>query len=95
MKKWFDDYGNLIKDIPQEIISECSHQGDCYFDCKKWIKEIDFNVPRQLSIDWLREFGAWTIEELNSLDDMEIAIQVLWIACSDLKENGEWFGLNH
>ena len=44
-------------------------------------------------IRYLREFGAWTAEELAAKTDEELAEVVLWSACCDLRESGEWLGL--
>lgn len=93
--KWFDEQGTLIGTIPRECVEQCSHSGNCEEDVKAWRKKLDFQVPRQKAIAFLREYGAWTIEDLNDKSDEELADIVLWLACGDVLESGEWFGLTH
>jgi len=83
---WFDEHGWILKDIPEECIESCSHQGACDNDVEYWQEKLQFEVPRQMAIDYLREFGAWTVEELNEKNDTELAQIVLWLACGDTKE---------
>jgi len=93
---YFDEHGYLIGDIPEECIKDCSSPGDCYKITKYWVDKLNFSVPKELSIEYLSEFGAWEREELESSSDgYELAIIVLWIACGDIQENGEWLGLIH
>jgi hypothetical protein len=56
---------------------------------------LNFTVPRQKAIDYLKEYGAWEVEEMNEWTDEELAEKVLWIACGDISEQGEWLGLVH
>jgi hypothetical protein len=89
-KQLFDEYGNFLGKIPAHAVKACSHAGDCY-EVKYWQNKLNFVCPRQLAINYLQEFGAW--EDLNTVDDVTINQRVLWIACCDIKETGEWFGL--
>lgn len=91
----FDQYGNFFGVIPDEAVNACSHPGECYFDCEAWVHELNFQPPREQAIDYLAEFGAWKREALQEKSDEDMAILVLWIACGDIKENGEWIGLSH
>ena len=34
-------------------------------------------------------------EELNSSSDDELAYKVFWIACGDINEEGQWYGLTN
>lgn len=92
---WFDESGELIRKIPTECVSDCSHSGDCEIDCTYWVKKLNFIIPRDKTIAYLKEFGAWTLEDLNSKNDEELAIITLWVACNDIAEQGEWLGLVH
>lgn len=92
-ESWFDQYGNLVRDIPQLCIAECSHAGACDADVERWQKILGFNVPRQMAINYLAEFGAWSRSELNEKLTVDISQIVLWSACCDIRESGEWFGL--
>ena len=94
-KPWFDNYGHFIGHIPEEAIKDCSHPGECCHDCEAWVEDLGFTVPREQAIDYLLELGAWKSEELQAKDNKELAILVLWIACGEIQENGEWIGLIH
>jgi len=92
----FDEHGYYIgKKFPKSCIEDCTRPGSCDDAVEYWQKKLNFNVPRDLAISYLKEFGAWEIEELNEMDDITISQYVLWIACGDIKENGEWLGLVH
>lgn len=95
MSQWFDDYGHCINRIPRKVVNACAHPGECFQDVEYWQAAINFIVPRSRAIDYLSEFGAWTIDELQDMTGTELAQKVLWIACWDIKTNGEWFGLIH
>jgi len=101
MSKFFDETGQFIGTLPEDCVKQCTCSGDALPDVEYWIKELDFSVPRQQAIDYLVEFGAWPLDTdewdtgLNDMSDRELAIKVLWIACGDIKENGEWLGLIH
>ena len=38
---------------------------------------------------------GWDHEELNSSSDDELAYKVFWIACGDINEEGQWYGLTN
>ena len=95
MEKWFNDEGYFVGQFPGECVSDCSHSHGCAIDVIYWQKELNFEVPRVLTVNYLREFGGWEIEELEAMSDIRLAQIVLWSACCELKENGEWFGLVH
>ncbi len=42
---------------------------------------------------YLGEFGAW--DDLESAEIDTLANRVLWTACCDIAEQGEWGGLCH
>jgi hypothetical protein len=54
---------------------------------------LEFQVPRERAIAYIREFGAWTAEELAAKSDDDLAEVVLWLACCQIRETGEWWGL--
>ena len=91
--EFFDKYGWFTGKLSEECIKDCSHSGDCFDDVEFWVKKLDFQVPREKAILYLKETGGWSAEELDSLDDVGLAQKILWLACCDFKENGEWFGL--
>jgi hypothetical protein len=91
--KWFHENGELKGELPQNCVDECSSQGDCTASVQEWIEELDFKVDRNQAIKYLEEFGAW--DTLESDSDQEITERVLWVACGDISEQGEWLGLIH
>ena len=50
-------------------------------------------VPRDRATAYLRKFGAWTADELAAKTDDELAEVILWTACFEIRDSGEWFGL--
>jgi len=98
--KWFDKNGWFIGKFPPDCVKDCSASGPVDDSVDFWINELNFSVPRDLSISYLKEFGAWSLESdgdtgLNDMTDRELAEKVLWLACGDISEQGEWFGLIH
>lgn len=91
---WFDQYGNLTREIPQECIADCSSSGDVTESVKQWVLDLEFSVT---SLDqarkYLQEFGAW--DDLDRQGSFALSQKVLWLACCEIKESGEWFGLTH
>lgn len=92
-EEWFDENGWLLKELPKECVKDCHHSGACDADVEHWQKELGFLVPREKAVEWLLEYGAWTRVELAAKTDEELAQVVLWLACGDIQEQGEWFGL--
>lgn len=92
---WFDEYGWVQKEIPQPAVEACYHSGQCQGDVEHWRKVLNFTVPRQKAIDYLEGYGAWEVEEMNAWSEEELAEKVLWIACGDISEQGEWLGIVH
>jgi hypothetical protein len=90
---WFDSHGYLLGVLPEDCIADCSHSGPCDNDVEYWRRRLDFSVPRQTATAYLREFGAWTAEELADKTDEELAETVPWSACCDIRESGEWLGM--
>jgi hypothetical protein len=90
---WFDSHGYLLGVLPEDCIADCSHSGQCDADVAYWRNRLGFEVPRETAICYLREFGAWTAEELEVKSDDELAEVILWSACCDIRESGQWLGL--
>ena len=61
---WFNSDGYLLGTLPADCIADCAHAGPCDDDVKHWREQLEFQVPRERAIAYLREFGAWTPEEL-------------------------------
>ena len=87
-------YGWLASgQFPAACIRECSASGQNDDAVEYWVKKLNFSPPRDLAVKYLHEFGAW--EDLEATDDKTIAQRVLWTACHDIREHGEWLGLVH
>jgi len=94
-KEWFDSHGWLLKKIPKECVKDCSGQGKVDEAVEYWVKKLNFHAPKEKAIEYLKEFGAWDKEELTNMSQEDIDQKVLWIACGDIKENGDWLGMVH
>lgn len=92
-KEWFDSNGYLLKKIPKQCVEDCSGAGRADEAVKHWVKKLNFHVPRVTAIAYLKDFGAW--DDLAGVDQETLDQRVLWIACGDIKENGDWLGLVH
>jgi hypothetical protein len=97
----FDECGWFVGDLPDDCVADCSASGDVTALVYLWLDRLSFVVPRPKAIAYLKEFGAWPVESdkydkgLNDMTDTELAAKVLWIACGDISEQGEWLGLVH
>jgi hypothetical protein len=88
------EYGWLASgQFPKECIEDCSASGSVDVAVDYWQRRLNFNPPRHLMVRYLKEYGAW--EDLHTTDDDTLARRVLWTACCDIREQGEWFGLVH
>ena len=90
---WFNSHGYLLGTLPADCIADCAHSGPCDDDVRHWRQRLDFQVPRERATAYLREFGAWTAEELAAKSDEDLAEVVLWLACCQIRETGKWWGL--
>lgn len=90
---WFNASGYLVGTLPADCIADCAHAGPCDDDVRHWRQQLEFQVPRDRATAYLREFGAWTAEELAAKSDEELAEVVLWLGCCQIRETGQWWGL--
>ncbi len=83
--------------FPQECIDDCGASGQADEAVEYWRKELKFvealEPVESLARDYLREYGAW--DDLDEADLETIANRILWMACGEMHEQGEWFGLVH
>lgn len=87
-------YGWLASgQFPADCIETCSASGRNDEAVEYWVQKLSFNPPRDLMARYLKEYGAW--DDLDTADDETLAQRVLWTACHDIREQGEWFGLVH
>lgn len=83
--------------FPVDCILDCSAQGSVDGSVEYWSNKLGFETAlepvRDLVERYLKEFGAW--DDLASADMETLAHRVLWTACGDIREQGEWLGLVH
>lgn len=91
--QWFDEHGNYIGRLPDECVADCSGSGSVDESVEYWVRKLDFDVPEPQAFQWLKDYGAWDDDERRDHDAN--VRRVLWLACCDIKETGEWFGLVH
>ena len=94
MDEWFDEFGNLLQEIPQEAVQAVAHDGDCVQDATEWQSLLGFIVPRKQAMDFLKKSSGFDLEKLQAMPNDLLSAIVLGIACSDIKNYGEWLGLN-
>ena len=91
--RFFDNKGYLRNPIPQYIITAMPINGDL----EKWaywaVDELKFNAPRERSINWLGTMMGFDIRELRGRTDRDIAALVMWLVCTEIAHEGEFFGL--
>lgn len=91
-------YGHLASgQFPADCIESCSASGRVDEAVKYWREKLKLSEAlepvRELIERYLKEFGAW--DDLQTADINTLAERVLWTACGDIKEQGEWNGLCH
>ena len=86
---WFDERGELLKPLPGACIMACSGQGRVDDEVAYWVNALKFDLglPRERAINFLSEYGAWELDELDGMDDFNLAEKVLWIFCGNIKED--------
>ncbi len=94
MDEWFDEFGNLLQEIPHEAVQAVAHDGDCVEDAVYWQSLLGFIAPREQAMDFLKKSCGFGRRQLQEMPDHLLSAIVLGIACSDIKNNGEWLGLN-
>lgn len=85
---WFDEFGYLIRDLPQECIDACSHGGSCDDDVAFWVEELEFDkgLPVKMAKRWLKATGGWTDDDFEDWTTKDIAERVLWVICGNIKD---------
>lgn len=89
----FNEQGYAVGSFPADCVAACSASGQVIGSVQYWQMTLGFTVPRRLALRYLAETGAWTRAELDEMSDTELAEKVLWLACCNLKESGEGYGL--
>ena len=91
----FSDSGWLHNDIPSDCVAACYHNGQCYPDVDYWVERLDLENTIEpladVARDYLREYGEW--DDLETCAIRTLAERVLWVACGDISEQGDWLGM--
>src|ERR1039457_2650486 len=86
-------YGHLATgQFPASCIESCSASGSVDEAVEYWVSKLDLTTAlepvRHLVESYLKEFGAW--DDLQEADISTLANRILWTACCDIREQGEW-----
>jgi hypothetical protein len=89
---WSDSHGYIELDIDPDDAATGCHSGSCDDDVaalrrKPYIAEQLAELSADVVANVLREYGAWSAEDLASHDDN--LSRLLWIACGDIVDNTE------
>jgi hypothetical protein len=89
---WSDSHGYIELAIDPEDAATGYHMGQCDDDIDAlrrvpYIAEQLDRLAPDIVADVLREYGAWSAEDLANHDDN--LSRLLWIACGDIVDNTE------
>lgn len=73
--------------LPDDCISDLSGSGDCTASCEYWQSELKLNLNRDAMISELKEYGAWSEQELNDLPNSELEMKCIWIAAGNIADD--------
>ena len=83
--EWFDSYGEMKKNLPMDCILGCSGGGRADDEVDYWVNELDFHVPTEKGLSYVREYG------LDDIGPEDVDKYVLWIMCGNIKEEAYEF----
>ena len=83
--EWFDKLGDIKRHFPKDCILDCSSGGRVDDSVDYWVSELNFKVPVDGGLSYVREYGFDDI----GLDDVDK--YVLWIMCGNIKEEAYEF----
>jgi hypothetical protein len=88
-KTHFASFNRFEIELPEDCVMDCSAQGRVDDSVDYWqrqlVEELS-KIGRDKLIAELKEYGAWTLKELNELDDNELEQKILWIAACNIKD---------
>lgn len=83
--EWFDKMGDMKKNLPMDCILGCSGSGRADDEVDYWVNELNFQVPIQMGLSYLRECG------LDDIVPEDVDKYVLWIMCENIKDQAYEF----
>lgn len=91
MECWLDGTYGITIDLPDECISDLTAPGDCEKAARYWVAQPEIQaqldeIGHDAMARALREYGAWSDEELT--DREWTRLRAIWIAagCPDTDE---------
>jgi len=89
MKKHWTSFGSgyIEFELPVNAVTDCSHSGECYADCLYWQRQLNLNLDKGNMVKELEVYGAWTLDELKEMSNVELEIKCIWIASGDISDN--------
>lgn len=79
-------FNYLEFELPEDAVMECYHQGACDDDVEFWQARLNLNLDRTSMIKELKEYGAWSLEELNAYENHELEQKLIWIAAGNIQD---------
>ena len=83
--EWFDSNGDMKRHLPKDCILDCSSGGSVDDSVDYWVKKLNFKVPVDRGLSYVREYG------LDDISPEEVDKYVLWIMCGNIKEDAYEF----
>jgi hypothetical protein len=91
MKTYWATFNRFEFQLPADCVADCHHQGACDADVEHWQGRVDLSdIPDEALAAELKEYGAWSAEELADRQANER--RILWIAAGDIQDGEEWEG---
>ena len=91
MKTYWGTFNRFEFQLSADCVADCCHQGDCAADVEHWQGRVDLSdIPDEALAAELKEYGAWSAEELQDRQANER--RILWIAAGDIQDGEEWEG---
>ncbi len=83
--EWFNNHGDMKKNLPMDCILECSSGGSVDDSVDYWVNKLNFHAPTEKGLSYVREYG------LDDIEPEDVDKYVLWIMCGNIKEEAYEF----
>lgn len=77
--------GDIKRHFPKDCILDCSSGGRVDDSVDYWVSELNFKVPVDKGLSYVREYG------LDDIGPEDVDKYVLWIMCGNIKEDAYEF----
>jgi hypothetical protein len=85
--KYWACFNHLEFELPIEAVNDCHHQGACDEEVEYWQSKLNLNLKREPMIKELREYGAWSSEELSAMSNDDLEQKLIWLAAGNIQED--------